>query len=69
MTREVYLIIPNSDIGGAQNFFKRLFNNLEVENKQLVVENPPFTCGKPVVFFNYENRAQLIHRFFSLNPK
>ena len=38
MTREVYLIIPNSDIGGAQNFFKRLFNNFEVGNKELVIE-------------------------------
>ena len=39
MAKEVFFIIPNSEIGGAQNFFKRLFNNFEVGNKELVIEN------------------------------
>ena len=39
MTKEVFFIIPNSEIGGAQNFFKRLFNNFEVRKKKLFIEN------------------------------
>ena len=60
MTREVFLIIPNSDIGGAQNFFKRLFNNLEVENKQLVVEN-----HVPHKNLNFLNRVFKIYKLIS----
>ena len=31
-------VIPNNEIGGAQNFFKRLYQNIPLKNKSLYIE-------------------------------
>ena len=37
--KNLLLIIPNNEIGGAQNFFKRLFKNISCPNKTFYVED------------------------------
>jgi len=37
--KNLLLIIPNDEIGGAQNFFKRLFKNISYDKKILYVED------------------------------
>ena len=49
-------IIPNNEIGGAQNFFKRLYQNIPLEKKYLYIENK-----------NSSDRLSLLHRVFNIH--
>ena len=37
--RNLLFIIPNNDIGGSQNFLKRLFKNIPCDKKTFYVED------------------------------
>lgn len=55
--REIIFIIPNNDIGGSQNFLKRLFNNIQIKNKSFFVEDL-VSFGA----FNFFNRVFSIYK-------
>tara|TARA_B110000263_G_scaffold227613_1_gene220104 strand:+ start:179 stop:1255 length:1077 start_codon:yes stop_codon:yes gene_type:complete len=54
--KNLLLIIPNDEIGGAQNFFKRLFKNIPFSEKALYVED-----------LHSFGRLNILHRIWSIN--
>jgi len=55
--REVIFIVPNNEIGGAQNFLKRLFNNISLTRKSFITEDL-VSYGS----FNFFNRVWKIYK-------
>ena len=55
---KIYFVIPNSEIGGAQNFSKRLFNNIEIDSKFFYVEDL-VSYGKLNFFYRVFNLYKL----------
>ena len=70
-------IIPNNEIGGAQNFFKRLYENIPLKKKSLYIENENLSNSKSLfsrilkiykLIRNSNNRVVILSTVNSIVP-
>ena len=70
-------IIPNNEIGGAQNFFKRLYENIPLKKKSLYIENENSSNSKSLfsrilkiykLIRNSNNRVVILSTVNSIVP-
>lgn len=66
MSKILIFAIPNNDNGGAQNFFKKLFKNIDYDKKILLIENDK-TFFKNLTLVGKKFLKNDVHFFTTVN--